>query len=33
MALERHLVYDLHALLPSRSLHLQANEQPSLIER
>ena len=25
MAFERHLVYDLHAILPSRSFHLQAN--------
>ena len=33
MTFERHLVYDLHAVLPSRSFHLQANQQPSLIER
>ena len=33
MAFERHLVYDLHAVFPSRSFHLQANQQPSLIER
>ena len=33
MALERHLVYDLHAVSPSRSFHLQANQQPSIIER
>ena len=33
LALERHLVYDLYAVLPSRSFHLQANQQPSLIER
>ena len=25
MAFERHLVYDLHAVLPSRSFHLQSN--------
>ena len=33
MAFERHLVHDLHAVLPSRSFYLQANRQPSLIER
>ena len=33
IAFERHLVYDFHAVLPSRSFHLQANQQPSLTER
>ena len=27
------LVYDLRAVLPSRSFRLQVNQQPSLIER
>ena len=33
MAFERHLVYDLHAELRSPPFHLQANQQPSLVER